>query len=41
VELCSSPDLAAGVLGWRRRIELDEGLARTIAGEQLMCTKAG
>lgn len=39
--LLSSPDLAAERLGWRHRIDLDEGLARTIAAEQLMCTKAG
>jgi len=41
VELRSSPDLAAARLGWRHRITLDEGLARTIADEQSLCTKAG
>lgn len=41
VELRSSPDLAAARLGWRPRIALDEGLARTIADENALCTKAG
>jgi len=41
VELRSSPDFAATRLGWRPRIALDEGLSRTIADENALCTKAG